>query len=160
MFLTKGLGCDTHTTARYHGSIPETYCESYREDEGFTHGAPLTARPVVQYHSPVGLYGVQVMKSVLIQRALACVLVFCILAIGGLASAQSITHESHHAHHQKATHGTALCSWMCAAGQAGEATVQFVPVALIPHDFVELTSTDHVQTIFSGILATRAPPIR
>lgn len=102
----------------------------------------------------------QVMKSVLIQRALACLLVLCVLVIGGLASAQSITHESQHSHHQKATHGTVLCSWMCAAGQAGEAAVQFVPVALMRYDFVEFTSTDKVPTIFSGIFATRAPPVR
>jgi hypothetical protein len=100
------------------------------------------------------------MKSIFIQRTLACFLVFCILAIGGLASAQSVAHESQHSHHQKATHGTVLCSWMCAAGQAGEAAVQFVPVALMPHDFVEFTSTDQVPKIFSGILATRAPPVR
>jgi len=50
-------------------------------------------------------------------RTVAAVLVFCLLVVGGLASAQSIAHESHHAHHQKATHGTVLCSWMCAAGQ-------------------------------------------
>lgn len=51
------------------------------------------------------------------KQAVAALLVFCVLVVGGLASAQSITHESHHAHHQKATHGTVLCSWMCAAGQ-------------------------------------------
>ena len=52
-----------------------------------------------------------------IQRSLACLLVVSLLVIGGFASAQSLTHESQHAHHQKATHGTVLCSWMCAAGQ-------------------------------------------
>jgi hypothetical protein len=98
------------------------------------------------------------MKSVFIQRALACFLVFCILAIGGLASAQSVAHESQHSHHQQATHGTGLCSWMCAAGQAGETASQFIPVELLPREFVEFTSADQVSTNFSGILATRAPP--
>ena len=53
----------------------------------------------------------------MITRLLACLLVVCILVVGGLASAQSISHESHHnTHHQKATHSTSLCTWMCAAG--------------------------------------------
>lgn len=51
------------------------------------------------------------------KRFLAAFLVVCILVVGGLASAQSISHESHHnTHHQKATHSTSLCTWMCAAG--------------------------------------------
>ncbi|MGE5711328.1 MAG: hypothetical protein ACM34B_14175, partial [Nitrospira sp.] len=53
----------------------------------------------------------------MIRRSLASLLVLCILVIGGLASAKSLTHDSQHSHHQKATHGTVLCSWMCAAGQ-------------------------------------------
>src|SRR5215217_7642538 len=57
------------------------------------------------------------MKCRQAKGALVVLLVLCLLAVGVLASAQSITHESHHAHHQKATHGTVLCSWMCAAGQ-------------------------------------------
>jgi len=52
-----------------------------------------------------------------IARFLACFLILSILLVGGLASAQSISHESHHnTHHQKATHSTSLCTWMCAAG--------------------------------------------
>lgn len=51
------------------------------------------------------------------RRLIACLVVVSVLVIGGLASAQALTHESHHAHHQKTTHSTILCSWMCAAGQ-------------------------------------------
>jgi hypothetical protein len=58
------------------------------------------------------------MSRLTAKRTLATFLVLAVLVVGGLASAQSITHESHHAHHQKATHGTVLCSWLCAAGQA------------------------------------------
>jgi len=57
------------------------------------------------------------MTSSLITRSLAVLLVLCILLVGGIASAQSINHHSQHSHHQKANHGTVLCSWMCAAGQ-------------------------------------------
>jgi hypothetical protein len=94
-----------------------------------------------------------------LQRSLACLLALCILVIGGLASAQSITHDSQHSHHQKATHSTVLCSWMCTAGQAGETTAQFVPVELVPCEFVEHISADQVSAISSVILAPRAPPV-
>jgi hypothetical protein len=71
-----------------------------------------------------------------------------------------VEHAGHHAHHQAATHGTVLCSWMCAAGQAGEAATLFVPLEVIPHEFVEITSVDKVPTICSIILASRGPPVR
>jgi len=57
------------------------------------------------------------MSQVVLQRFFACALVLCLLVIGGVASAQTFSHESQHSHHQKATHSTVLCSWMCAAGQ-------------------------------------------
>lgn len=75
------------------------------------------------------------MHSVII-RSLACFLILSILLVGGLASAQSISHESHHnAHHQKATHSTSLCTWMCAAGNVLDAVgapelIERSPVAL------------------------------
>jgi hypothetical protein len=94
-----------------------------------------------------------------IQRFLACLLVISLLVIGGLASAQSLTHEFQHSHHQKATHGTVLCSWMCAAGQAGEAAALLIPLDFIPHDFIELTFSDHLPTSFTSVLATRGPPL-
>ncbi|HSA61903.1 MAG TPA: hypothetical protein VLE03_06655 [Nitrospiraceae bacterium] len=76
------------------------------------------------------------MSHIRTSRALAVLLVLCILVVGGLASAQSITHESHHAHHQKATHSTVLCSWMCAAGQVLDSSAAprlgaYSPVALV-----------------------------
>jgi len=52
-----------------------------------------------------------------LQYTVALLLVLCILGVSGIASAQTVLHDSHHAHHQAATHGTVLCSWMCAAGQ-------------------------------------------
>jgi|SRR5690349_7023548 hypothetical protein len=64
-------------------------------------------------------------------------LVLCILAVGGLAQAQAAEHAGHHAQHQAATHGTLLCSWMCAAGTVLDSDVVSIqtersPVALIP----------------------------
>ena len=59
-------------------------------------------------------------------RIVASLLVVCLLIVGGVASAQSLGHESQHAHHQKAAHGTLLCSWMCAAGQVLD-SVRLIP---------------------------------
>jgi hypothetical protein len=93
-------------------------------------------------------------------KFVSILLVLCVLSVGGLAQAQLVEHAGHHAHHQAATHGTVLCSWMCAAGQAGEAATLFVPLEVIPHEFVEITSVDKVPTICSIILASRGPPVR
>src|SRR4051794_40573289 len=76
-------------------------------------------------------------------KLLSILLVLCVLSIGGLAQAQSVEHAGHHAHHQAATHGTLLCSWICAAGTVLDtAAVTFQaelsPIALItPPHFVQ-----------------------
>ncbi|HEX5645705.1 MAG TPA: hypothetical protein VFX56_01935 [Nitrospira sp.] len=72
-----------------------------------------------------------------ILKVLSILLVLCVLSVGGLAQAQSVEHAGHHAHHQAATHGTVLCSWMCAAGTVLDSPVVLIqaersPVATIP----------------------------
>ena len=84
--------------------------------------------------------------------------VLCVLAIGGLAQAQSAEHAGHHAQHQAATHGTVLCSWMCAAGTVLDTEAQLIqtehgPIALIPI----LHSNDSISEP-SPISSSRAPP--
>ncbi|MBP0125141.1 MAG: hypothetical protein SCG74_04270 [Nitrospiraceae bacterium] len=56
-------------------------------------------------------------------KFVSIVLVCCVFSVGGLAQAQSVEHAGHHAHHQAATHGTVLCSWMCAAGTLFDSAV-------------------------------------
>lgn len=91
-------------------------------------------------------------------RLLSIFLVLCVLAVGGLAQAQSVAHAGHHAHHQAATHSTVLCSWMCAAGAMLESDVVLIqaatgPVALLPL----LNSTNpSIETCHTS--ASRAPP--
>ena len=85
-----------------------------------------------------------------LKRFLSCLLVLSLLVIGGFASAQAVTHESQHSHHQKATHGTVLCSWMCAAGQVLDSDavpylIEQSPVAHVEHlafQLVPRTSLD------------------
>lgn len=93
------------------------------------------------------------------RRVLAVLLVLCLLVISGLASAQSITHESEHAHHQKATHGTVLCSWMCAAGLVHDGTAAPVLVAQPPVNLFESATTLFVPRITLDSAASRGPPL-
>ncbi|HKN85394.1 MAG TPA: hypothetical protein VJV04_00905 [Nitrospiraceae bacterium] len=57
-------------------------------------------------------------------RLVAVGLAVCLLILSGVMYPQTVAHAAHHAHHKAATHSTALCTWMCAAGQAQE-TVSF-----------------------------------
>ena len=85
-------------------------------------------------------------------------LVLCVLAIGGLAQAQSAEHAGHHAQHQAATHGTLLCSWMCAAGTVLDTEVVLIHAERNP---IALVSIVHSSDSFSeppSICSSRAPP--
>jgi len=91
-------------------------------------------------------------------KFVSILVVLCILSVGGLAQAQSVEHAGHHAHHQAATHGTVLCSWMCAAGIVLDSTTvsfqaELSPIALVtpPHFAQPSIDTCH-------ILSSRAPP--
>lgn len=53
-------------------------------------------------------------------RILAVGLALCLLILSAVMYPQTVAHAAHHAHHKAATHSTALCTWMCAAGQAQE----------------------------------------
>jgi hypothetical protein len=92
------------------------------------------------------------------RQVLSVVLVTCVIAVGGLAQAHSAEHLGHHAQHQAATHGTLLCSWMCAAGTMLESDVILIQVERSPIAFVGIPqSTDPVLN-FCHISSSRAPP--
>lgn len=91
-------------------------------------------------------------------RILAVGLALCLLILSGVMYPQTVAHAAHHAHHKAATHSTALCTWMCAAGQAQEQVsfnfqieleVAFLGSAFIAQQPVEL----HLV-----VPATRGPP--
>ena len=96
----------------------------------------------------------------LIKRSFAILLVLSLLPVGGRAAAQSVTHEFQHAHHQKATHGTVLCSWMCSAGQvldslAAPALAEQSPIAFVDEFAPLLISFFSIQ-----VVSSRGPPTR
>jgi len=92
------------------------------------------------------------------RKFLSISLVLCVLAVSGLAQAQAAEHAGHHAQHQAATHGTLLCSWMCAAGTVLDSGVVLVQ---IEHGPVALISISHPSDPISEpsrISSCRAPP--
>jgi len=94
----------------------------------------------------------------LMKQSLAVLLALCLLTVGGLASAQSISHESHHAHHHKAAHATVLCNWMCAAGQVLDTVTAPALVERSPISDVEFRALPDHSSYFSSLLASRGPP--
>ncbi|MBM4126451.1 MAG: hypothetical protein FJ247_03750 [Nitrospira sp.] len=93
-------------------------------------------------------------------KVLSMLLVLCVLSIGGLAQAESVEHAGHHAHHQAATHGTVLCSWMCAVGQGWEAVVAPTPHELAPIELHELATIGGLPVHHESAPTTRGPPLR
>lgn len=85
-------------------------------------------------------------------------LVLCILAVGGLAQAQSAEHSGHHAQHQAATHGTVLCSWMCAAGTVLDSAVVLIQVEQSPIAFIPLAQSSTPSIDVPWTSSSRAPP--
>lgn len=91
-------------------------------------------------------------------RSVAVGVAVCLLLLGGLAYPQTVIHAEHHAHHTAKTHASALCSWMCAAGQVFEGAPVVLhadrnPVGLAgPITVSEPTSVAHLTT------PSRGPP--
>lgn len=92
------------------------------------------------------------------QRLIACTLALCLLIVGGMAAQESLAHESQHAHHQKTTHSSVLCSWICAAGQVLDVVGAPVSVEQSPVALAELYGPRIVSgnTILS--IPPRSPP--
>jgi hypothetical protein len=91
-------------------------------------------------------------------KYLSILLVLCLLSVGGLAQAQSVEHARHHAQHQAATHGTLLCSWMCAAGTVIDTTVVTFQAELSPIALVTLIHSVQPSVEACRISPSRAPP--
>ena len=91
-------------------------------------------------------------------RLIAVGLAFCLLALSGLMYPQTVAHAAHHAHHKATTHSTALCTWMCAAGQAQE-HVSFnfqIEIEIVPS--VDDCIAQRPIELRLLALATRGPP--
>lgn len=147
----------------YHANLPVQYTANISRILSGTQARFLSRPALTLRGRPASMAARYCGLRVMMRRVssiIAILLVLCIVGISGVASAQSVLHESHHnAHHQAATHGSVFCSWMCAAGQAGEAATVLVPLDVVPHELVELISSNLVQTPFASAFVTRGPPV-
>jgi hypothetical protein len=71
---------------------------------------------------------------------------------------QTLAHAAHHAHHKAATHSTALCTWMCAAGQAQESISFNFEIETQPLALLERFVAPPVIEVHFAALASRGPP--
>lgn len=81
-----------------------------------------------------------------------------LVALSGIVYPQLTAHISQHAHHNKATHATALCSWLCIAADAVDGvSVYFAPVEQIV--FLEQQCIEpQIGAILTVQPPARAPP--
>jgi hypothetical protein len=91
-------------------------------------------------------------------RLLALSLALCLLTLSGLVFPQAVTHAGHHAHHQAATHTSALCTWMCAAGQGLESVVLVVNESVSPVTTLDFAATTTIDGIVVPPSQSRGPP--
>lgn len=91
-------------------------------------------------------------------KFLSIILVLCVLSVGGLAQAQAAEHAGHHAQHQAATHGTLLCSWMCAAGTVLDSVVVLIPTERSSVALVSLPHSTDPSIEPCQVAPSRAPP--
>ncbi|HSS29884.1 MAG TPA: hypothetical protein VLL06_02590 [Nitrospiraceae bacterium] len=91
-------------------------------------------------------------------KFISILLVLCVLSVGGVAQAQMVEHAGHHAHHQAATHGTVLCSWMCAAGTVLDTAVVPFQIELSPLAFITSSNSAQPSIEACQTSSSRAPP--
>jgi len=94
----------------------------------------------------------------IVLKFVSILLVLCVLSVGGLAQAQSVEHAGHHAHHQAATHGTVLCSWMCAAGTVLDSAVVTFQAELSSIALITLPQSTQPSIEVCQTSSSRAPP--
>jgi hypothetical protein len=85
-------------------------------------------------------------------------LVACLLLVPALASPATVAHEAQHAHHKAATHFSALCSWLCGAGQSIETSSIQLDSILQLLDLLETYSVDEVLPAVATLRFFRGPP--
>jgi hypothetical protein len=90
--------------------------------------------------------------------SIAVGMVFCLLLLSGPVYAQTVRHAAHHAHHNAATHGTGLCSLMCAAGQVLEASPFEPHVVSAPVSTLLDPSLSEPASTVPAVCSSRGPP--
>jgi hypothetical protein len=81
-----------------------------------------------------------------------------LVLLSGLVYPQLTAHASQHVHHNAATHATALCSWLCAAGHTAESVAP--PALTCPTRQSQQVEVEYLATESSVLLpgTSRGPP--
>lgn len=98
------------------------------------------------------------MKGTL-QRSVSLSVAVCLLLLGGLIYVQTVPHSLHHNHHQAATHSTALCSWLCAAGQGLDGGPVILQADSTPLVIDSHAVADEPISIDRSLVLLRGPPL-
>jgi len=94
-----------------------------------------------------------------LRRSVAVGLAVCLLLLSALVYPQTVAHAAHHAHHKAATHATALCSWMCAAGQVLEGIQVVLQTDFAPILFAALPVFHEPCNNITLVSSSRGPPV-
>ena len=86
-------------------------------------------------------------------------LVFCLLVVGGVLTAQAVEHSQQHSqHHHQGTHATLLCSWFCAAGHSLDTNITYVDGPLESYLKIEQWNPLVRQPLLDVPSFSRGPP--
>jgi hypothetical protein len=93
------------------------------------------------------------------RQILVLPLVACLLLAPALASPAMVTHEAQHAHHKAATHSSALCTWLCGAGQGIYLVDSVFSPTIIFLQTLDIESANQMDDADSVFFLSRGPPI-
>ncbi|MEX5215289.1 MAG: hypothetical protein NW703_14110 [Nitrospiraceae bacterium] len=90
--------------------------------------------------------------------AVALVLVVILIGLSAMLYPASLPHLMHHAQHQTGTHGTALCSWECAAGQMADHGALNLPLVSLAPERAFLFQGRVSPSLLAVEGSSRSPP--
>jgi hypothetical protein len=85
-------------------------------------------------------------------------LLLCLALVNGFMAAPSVAHAAKHDSHHAGTHSNALCSWLCAAGQAIETASVSLESTFRLFDEVLFDCVDQYERSLSSETFLRGPP--
>lgn len=88
----------------------------------------------------------------------ALVLVVLLIGLSAMLYPASVPHLMHHAQHQTGTHGTALCSWECAAGQVADHGALNLPFVSLASERAFLLQGRVSPSLLAVEGSSRSPP--
>lgn len=95
----------------------------------------------------------------LLQRVTTVGLVACLLVLHAGLFSRVATHAFQHAHHEAATHASALCTWLCTAGEISEAVQIDFDTGVGLAGIVESRPPATAVTVLTVAPSSRAPPL-